>query len=95
MMSFRNYLAAGLILCLAGCSSSITQEEPIVYNYPKHQLPNEPRYGTTAWVPPPTVIPGDSDQSGFSAGEAPLLKPVDGVARGASPRLPSAQSRRY
>ncbi len=93
-MAFKNcIIAAGMLLSFSACST--TSEEPVVYSYPRHQLPAEPRYGTTAWVQPPTVVPNNVDQSGFSEGEAPLLRPADGPPRAASPTLPKASARRY
>jgi len=92
-MSVVKYSAVGLILFLSACSSTT---EPVVYSYPKHQLPAEPRYGTTAWVQPPVVVPSSGDQSGFSEGNAPLLKPADSPVRATAPKLPpAASSRRY
>lgn len=96
-MSAKFILTSCLFLGLTACSSSTTTEEPIVYSYPKHQLPREDRYSTTAWVQPPTVVPHNIDQSGFSDSDAPLLKPADGPPKVASPTLPTpaGSSRRY
>ena len=80
-----------------GCSWSSSGLEHD-YKISHHQLPVEPEYGTTAWVQPPTVVPSDVEQSGFTEGGAPLIKPPDSPApsSGTSPKLPrAASSRRY
>lgn len=93
-MAFRNFIVtSGILLSLTACSSS--SRDSVVYSYPRHQLPAEPRYGTTAWVQPPVVVPSSVDSSGFNEGSAPLLKPADGPPRATSPKLPAAASRRY
>ena len=92
-MALRKLIALGLVFSLSACSTT-TVEEEVVYNYPRHQLPAETRYGTTAWVQPPTVVPHDFDNSGFSTGSAPLLKPSDNPVK-TNPRLPNSASRKY
>ena len=84
-----------LLISLASCSSTGKNDEPEAFSYATRQLPREERYGTTAWVQPPTVVPQAVDSSGFGeVSDAPLLKPAETPPL-VAPKLPAARSRRY
>jgi hypothetical protein len=91
----RSFILALLVLNLTSCSSGLKKDEPETFSYATRQLPREERYGTTAWVQPPTVVPQAVDSSGFSeVSDAPLLKPAETPPL-VAPKLPAARSRRY